>query len=119
MRRRAAKVDANQPDIVDAFRACGLSVAITSAAGQGFPDLVVGGYGVNALVEVKDGNKSPSRRALTGCQLEFRDEWRGWYEIVESVAQAVDLAARMRVAGGALSRLTSSHEFVTVEVGEL
>jgi len=98
MRRRAAKVDANQSDIVDAFRAMGFSVAVTSSAGQGFPDLVVGGYGLNVLVEVKDGGKTPSRRRLTACQSDFRAGWRGWYEIVENVAQAVSVAARMRNA---------------------
>lgn len=101
MRRRAAKVDDNQRDIVEAFRAIGFSVAVTSSAGQGFPDLVVGAYGLNVLVEVKDGGKSPSRRRLTACQSDFLAEWRGWYEIVENVAQAVALAARMRQAAEA------------------
>lgn len=96
MRRRAAKVDDNQRDIVAAFRAIGFSVAVTSSAGQGFPDLVVGAYGLNVLVEVKDGSKTPSRRRLTACQSDFRAAWHGWYEIVENVAQAVALAARMR-----------------------
>lgn len=94
MRRRAAKVDDNQRDIVDALRAIGCSVAVTSAAGQGFPDLVVGHRGSNYLVEVKDGKKPPSARALTKDQQTFRDGWRGQYTVVKSVAEAITFIAQ-------------------------
>lgn len=43
--RRAAKTDDNQKEIVAAFRRLGFTVAVTSALGQGFPDLVVGKWG--------------------------------------------------------------------------
>ncbi len=38
----AHKVDANQSDVVDALRRVGAIVEVTSSAGGGFPDLVVG-----------------------------------------------------------------------------
>lgn len=96
MRRRAAKVDANQPAIVAALRAIGCSVAITSAAGDGFPDLVVGFNGLNLLVEVKDGDRPPCERRLTKDQVVFHATWRGTTHVVESVAQALELIARVR-----------------------
>lgn len=52
--------------------------------GDGFPDIVVGRYRQNVLVEIKDGEKPPSKRALTPDEIEFRDGWLGWYEVVES-----------------------------------
>ena len=41
MTRRAAKVDRNQPEIVDALRKCGAFVKDCSGVGAGFPDLIV------------------------------------------------------------------------------
>lgn len=38
----AHKVDANQSDVVDALRRVGAIIEVTSSAGGGFPDLVVG-----------------------------------------------------------------------------
>ena len=45
--RRAAKVDANQPATVKALRDAGMTVAVTSSLGKGFPDLVVGFRGAD------------------------------------------------------------------------
>lgn len=75
--RRAAKIDANQPAIVQELRDCHVEVAITSAVGQGFPDLVVSASGVNLLVELKDPAKPPSKRKLTEDQVKFHGRWRG------------------------------------------
>lgn len=94
--RRAAKIDANQGDIVQAFRALGCSVAITSAVGDGFPDLVVGINGLNVLVEVKDGSRPPSERKLTPAQVVFHEGWRGQAVVVISVEQAVALVNAVR-----------------------
>ena len=96
MRRRAAKVDDNQADIVAALRAIGCSVAPTHAAGGGFPDLVVGDRNRNYLIEVKDGAKSPSRRKLTDDQIEFHTNWRDQIVIVETVAQAITFITKER-----------------------
>lgn len=40
--RRAARVDANQKEIVRAWRQVGARVALTHMVGNGFPDAVVG-----------------------------------------------------------------------------
>jgi hypothetical protein len=81
--RRAARTDANQEIIVQALRGYGCSVAVLSGAGvPGLPDLLVAsppsdkGMRMVGLCEVKDGSKSPSRRALTADQVRFWDEWK-------------------------------------------
>lgn len=59
MARRAAKVDSNQAEIVDALRALGFHVMLTHTLGQGAPDIVVTGYSDHTdsvkalLVEIK------------------------------------------------------------------
>lgn len=94
--RRAAKVDANQAEIVKALREAGYSVAITSQLGCGFPDLVVGivrrdGFLSNLLLEVKDGSKPPSQQKLTDDELKFRNNWYGAVYTVDSVWAALDV----------------------------
>lgn len=95
--RRAAKVDANQAELVKTLRKLGISVAITSSAHDGFPDLVLGYGGVTVLAEVKDGNRPPSERKLTPRQVEFHGEFAGAITIIETVEQAIKLAHRLRV----------------------
>jgi len=75
--RRAAKVDANQIQIVEALRACGATVQPLHTVGAGVPDLLVGYRGKTALVEVKDGARPPSERRLTDDQLVWHGNWRG------------------------------------------
>lgn len=74
--RLRAKVDANQADIDAALEAMGWLVWPTHQLGKGFPDRVIAKAGRLLLLEVKDGAKSPSRRALTedeiGCHLQFK-----------------------------------------------
>ena len=67
--RYAARVDANQAQIVSALRAAGAYVWII-----GLPvDLVVGDNGQTFLVEIKDGPK----KALTRLQQDFFGNWMG------------------------------------------
>jgi len=76
--RRAARVDGNQESIVaDLRRIPGCTVAITSAVGGGFPDLIVGYRGFNFMFELKDASQPIHRHALTDDQSEFHDNWRG------------------------------------------
>lgn len=75
--RRAAKVDANQEQVVSALRAVGATVQTLAAVGKGVPDLLVGYQGKTLLLEVKDGNKPPSERRLTEDQLKWHGAWRG------------------------------------------
>jgi len=67
--RYAARVDANQEQIVSALRAAGAYVWII-----GLPvDLLVGYKNHTFLVECKDG----SRKRLTKLQAEFFEKWHG------------------------------------------
>jgi hypothetical protein len=97
--RRAAKVDANQPAIVQALRAIGCSVQPLHTVGQGCADLLVGYRGRNVILEVKDGAKPPSARTLTPDQREWIAAWRGgqvW--VVHSVEQAIEAVTAMGTA---------------------
>ena len=67
--RYAARVDANQEQIVSALRAAGAYVWII-----GLPvDLLVGYKGHTFLVEIKDGSK----KRLTKLQADFFENWSG------------------------------------------
>lgn len=74
---RAARVDDNQKQIVKFLRDKGVSVAITSAIGSGFPDLVCGYKNKNILLELKDGNKPLSQQVLTPEQRLWHLSWNG------------------------------------------
>ena len=90
--RQAARIDENQTEVVDALRAAGCCVAITSMMGKGFPDLVVrvnthAPIGVHRvlLMEVKNGAKP-----LTADEQRFCDEWNHpSYVVVRSVDEAL------------------------------
>lgn len=88
-RRYAAKVDANQSEIVAALRAAGATVTPTHSAGEGFPDLAVGFRGQSFLIEVKDGSKPPSARKLTPDQQKWHAAWRGQKAVASTVAEAL------------------------------
>ena len=88
--RRAAKIDANQGDIVSALRAVGAVVHSLAAVGNGMPDLLVTHKGQTIFLECKDGAKSPSKRVLTPDQVKFHAEWTGGpIAIVDSVEAAL------------------------------
>ena len=69
--RRAARTDDNHSEIVKALRGCGCLVQSLAAVGKGVPDLLVQRAEVLYLLEVKDGDKAPSRRLLTPEQEKF------------------------------------------------
>lgn len=87
--RRKARTDDNQADIVAGLRAVGATVQVLAAVGGGCPDLLVGWRGKNYLLEVKDGRKAPSKRALTPDQVRWHRAWRGSVLVVESVGEAI------------------------------
>ena len=68
---RAARVDANQPDIVKRLREFA-RVTPTHQVGGGFPDLVVQFMGRTILMEVKMPGES-----LNKDQAKFFAEWNG------------------------------------------
>lgn len=86
---RRAAVDANQAEVVAALRDVGASVMPLHTVGRGCPDLLVGFRSLNLLLEVKDGSKPPSARALTGPQVKWHQEWRGSVSVVTSVSEAL------------------------------
>ena len=94
MGRRAARVDANQNEIVTMLRKMGYSVAITSDCGKGFPDIVVGRSGRNYLFEIKDGNKPPSAQKLTDAEQQFADTWKGQYNVITCLDDAIKILRR-------------------------
>ncbi len=81
----AKRADANQAEIISAFRACGAAVQTLHEVGRSCPDLLVGFRGRNLLVEVKDGSKPPSKRRLRPDQVRWHQTWRGQVAVVESV----------------------------------
>jgi len=83
------RVDDNQTDIVKTFRSIGFSVLILSDVGKGCPDILVGFRGVNYLVEIKDGAKSPSKQRLTSHEDEFHQSWRGQVIIIRSINEVL------------------------------
>lgn len=89
--RRAAKVDANQQDIVRALRDIGATVESLAPLGKGVPDLLVGYRGENLVLEVKDGSKPPSAQKLTPDELRWHQNWRGDVYVVSSVEDALSV----------------------------
>lgn len=83
--RRAAKVDGNQQDIVDALRAIGCDVYVI-----GKPvDLLVGYRVRNFLIEVK--RKGRENRKDQQAQRDWMAKWRGQVRVVTSPEEAIAL----------------------------
>lgn len=105
MSRYARKVDDNQGQVVAALRAVGVMVEPgLSRLGAGAPDLLCGHHGMLFLLEVKDGQKSPSERALTEAEERWHERWSGYpVYVVESAEEAV------AVVTGALVTIRRKH----------
>lgn len=88
--RRAAKADANQSEIVKAFRNLGWYVLIVSQL-KNCCDIFVSKDGRTIAVEIKDGSKAPSQRKLSEGEQKFKDEWKGEWMLVESVEDVLEL----------------------------
>lgn len=97
--RLASRRDANERKIIDALKACGAYVKQINDAGA-FDLLVhyrspVSKIEYTLLLEVKDGAKPPSARALTPAEQKFHDEWPGEnLHIVTSEHEALDILKR-------------------------
>ena len=88
--RHAARVDANQAEIVEALRKAGASVWII-----GLPvDLLLGHAGKTMPVEVKTttGKRNPKPAKHTQLQKDFMLNWRGG-----PVATVTDVEGALRV----------------------
>ena len=96
MARRAARIDGNQPDIVQALEAVGASVQSLAPVGSGCPDLVVGYRGVNHLIEIKDPAQAPCDRRLNSYQKQWHSGWKGKAHLVETPEQALMVIGALR-----------------------
>lgn len=90
---RAARIDANQPEIVKALRAAGCTVEHLHQVGRGCPDLLCAVGNQVFLIEVKDGAKPPSAQKLTPDQVIWHAEWKADVHVVNSVDGAIQVAA--------------------------
>ena len=95
MRNRQKRVDANQSEIVNAFRQAGATVKIVNQV-RGFVDIVVGLGGVDQQVEVKDPSQDAYARRLTKDEQDHWDTWKGRRPvIVENVSQVPEVLSEM------------------------
>ena len=91
--RRAARRDNNEPQVIAALREAGAYVKQIND--EGAFDLLVWHQGRTLLIEVKDGAKPPSARALSPAEQKFHNEWPGVnLHIVTSPQEALDLLTR-------------------------
>lgn len=82
MARLDAKIDSNQPEIVDTLRLYpGVTVESIARMGKGKPDILVGYRGNSYMFEIKQPKK---RMALTDDEKKFRACWTGHYDVVIS-----------------------------------
>ena len=91
--RRAARVDANQAQIIAALRQAGASVQLLHTVGDGCPDLLVGIKRRTFLLEVKDASGQ-----LTAAQRRWFAGWRGQAAIVRSAEDALRVVGLARPA---------------------
>lgn len=82
--RWAAKVDANQAEIVAALRQAGASVLLLHRVGQGCPDIAVGYRGRTYFMEIKT-----EKGRLTPAEAEFMSNWQGRYVVVRTPEEAL------------------------------
>lgn len=72
----------------------GYSVLDTADLGHGAPDFVVGANGINLLLEVKNPEQPPSKRRLTQDEQDFCNDWRGQYDVVETIDDVIRIVAQ-------------------------
>ena len=87
--RRAARVDANHVEVVEAFRKMGCSVLSLAALGKGVPDLLVAVQGITWLIEIKSGKGKENL-----IQLEWAENWKGARALVRDT-QGVETVVKL------------------------
>lgn len=96
----AKRVDNGQMDIVNTLRKLGMSVHVTSNFGFGFPDAVAAYMFKTYLIEIKDGNKCPSKQRLNVLEQKFHDDWQDKIYILNSVKSAIEFFNDIRIKNG-------------------
>lgn len=101
--RRAANIDANQPEIITALANAGCTTQSLAGVGCGCPDVLVGFRGINVLLEIKNPDrKGGQKRNTMEAQAKFRKYWTGHVAVVKSAQEALDAVADAYIkAGGA------------------
>ena len=94
---RACRTDKNHKQIVRAFRDLGWYVLDISQLKK-CCDLLVAKHRITVAVEVKDGTASKSKQKLTEGEKKFKEEWKGHYWIITSLAE-VEWLNHLVVAG--------------------
>lgn len=94
--RRAARVDANQAEIVKAIRKIGAEVTHLHTIGKGVADLLVSFRQKWFVLEVKDGAKCASARELTPDEEEWIGKQRAPVFVVTSPIEAVTFLQGVR-----------------------
>jgi hypothetical protein len=90
--RYAARVDANQEQIVSAMRAAGASVTIIKLP----VDLLIGYAGVTCIAEVKDPKSTYGKKGLNKNQRDFQAGWKGGpLALIDSVESGLRLLKMM------------------------
>tara|TARA_R110000850_G_C9996087_1_gene467960 strand:+ start:10778 stop:11071 length:294 start_codon:yes stop_codon:yes gene_type:complete len=88
--RQAARIDANQPDIVKKLRQIGATVSLNH------DDILVGYRGKTYWYEIKDPEKTLKQDgtykagALKDSQIELLETWKGHYRVVHSYEQIAE-----------------------------
>ena len=93
--RRAARADRNQPEVVTLLRRLGASVQHLHTIGKGCPDILVGAYGRNWLVEIKDDTLPKSGQALTEDEADWHRAWKGQICVVRNLDEAIEQMNQM------------------------
>lgn len=95
--RLKGRTDANHQLIAKTLKQMGCSVISLANVGHGVPDLLCGCGHQTLLIEIKDGDKSPSRQKLTEDEQRFHAEWRGGpCVVIRSVDEAIQLVETTR-----------------------
>jgi len=90
-RRRADRIDSNQPDIVKDLRKMGYSVE------TGYDDILVGANGKTHWIEVKHPDTRSKKTGLIrqsekkASQIRLEAEFKGSYAIVTSLDEILEL----------------------------
>jgi hypothetical protein len=84
--RRAAKVDANAPEIEQALRDAGAAVQSLAQIGRGCPDAVVSFKGVNFMFEWKNPD---GKDEVNEAQHKWHIAWNAPVYVVRSAAEAL------------------------------